>query len=120
MRGPLVKSVSVNTVDSPQQVEKSATRQRATILNIVGQGYNGVSVMSGRENAVKALICCVCLNALFVHCQSHYINLSIWSSSNMHEVQAVHMTTSDVYRHFTHGASIGKHQNGTVSFCYIL
>ena len=47
------------------------------LRNIVGQGYDGASVMSGRQNGVQALIRRDYPNALFVHCQSHCLNLSM-------------------------------------------
>ena len=69
--------------------------------SIVGQGYN------------------VNIWMLFVHCQSHYVNLSISSSNDIHEVQVVYMTISDVCSHFPHCASIGNHQNGIVFLCVL-
>jgi len=74
------------------------------LRNIVGQGYDGASVMSGRENGVQALIRRDYPNALFVHCQSHCLNLSIRSSCNVQEVQAVHTTIADVCNHFAHSS----------------
>ena len=70
----------------------TAIKTQLNLQNIVGQGYDGasVSVMSGRENGVQALIRRDCPNALYIHCQSHCLNLSIRSSSNIREVQAVH------------------------------
>ena len=72
------------------------------LRNVVGQGYDGASVMSGHENGVQALIRRDYLNALFVHCQSHCLNLSIRSSCNVQEVQASSLTIADVCNHFAH------------------
>lgn len=84
-----------------QNAEAIATAIRRKLVdlgldlrNIVGQGYDGASVMSGCENSVQALVCRDYPNALFVHCQSHCMNISISSSSNVREVQAVHTTMS--------------------------
>jgi hypothetical protein len=74
------------------------------LQNIVGQGYDGASVMSGRENGVQAIIRRECPNALYIHCQSHCLNLSIRSSSNIREVQAVHMTIAEVCSYFAHSS----------------
>jgi hypothetical protein len=94
-----------------QNAEAIATAIKIKLLelglnlhNIVGQGYDGASVMSGRENGVQALIRRDCPNALFIHCQSHCLNLSIRSSSNVREVQAVHMTIAEVCSHFAHSS----------------
>ena len=48
----------------------------ANLAFLVGQGYDGASVMSPSKNGVQAKI----PNATYVHCQSHVLNLAISSS----------------------------------------
>lgn len=48
--------------------------------NIVGQGYDGASAMSGQFNGVQANIKKVLPNALYVHCSSHSLNLAVSDS----------------------------------------
>ena len=85
-------------------IKKKLADMGLNLGKMVGQGYDGASVMSGRENGVQALIRREYPNALFIHCQSHCLNLSIRSSSNIREVQAVHTAISDVCSHFAHSS----------------
>ena len=47
---------------------------------LVGQGYDGASVMSSSRNGVQAKIAKKYPNATYVHCRSHVLNLAICSS----------------------------------------
>ena len=47
---------------------------------LVGQGYDGASVMSSSRNGVQAKIAVKYPNATYVHCRSHVLNLAISSS----------------------------------------
>ncbi|CAH1103847.1 unnamed protein product [Psylliodes chrysocephalus] len=51
--------------------------------NLVGQGYDGCSVMAGKENGVAARICQMYPKAQFFHCASHKLNLVL------HDLNAV-------------------------------
>lgn len=51
--------------------------------NLVGQGYDGCSVMAGKENGVAAKICQMYPKAQFFHCASHKLNLVL------HDLNAV-------------------------------
>ena len=46
---------------------------------LVGQGYDGASVMSSSKNGVQAKIAAIYPNATYVHCRSHVLNLAISS-----------------------------------------
>lgn len=43
--------------------------------NLVGQGYDGASVMSGRHTGVSAQIKAVAKHVFYVHCNAHCLNL---------------------------------------------
>lgn len=43
--------------------------------NLVGQGYDGASVMSGRYSGVAARIKAEAKYAVYVHCNAHCLNL---------------------------------------------
>lgn len=45
--------------------------------NLVGQGYDGASVMSGSHSGVQARIKEVAKDAFYVHCSAHCLNLVI-------------------------------------------
>ena len=44
---------------------------------VVGQGYDGVSVMSSSRNEVQGKVAEKYPNAMYVHCRSHVLNLAI-------------------------------------------
>ena len=44
-------------------------------LNLVGQGYDGASVRSGKNSGVAAQIKEICPTALYIHCYVHRLNL---------------------------------------------
>ena len=50
---------------------------RMDMNNLVGQGYDGASVMSSGRNGVQAKVAAQCPNAVYVHCRSHVLNLAI-------------------------------------------
>ena len=47
---------------------------------LVGQGYDGASVMSSSKNGVQAKISEKFPNATSIHCRSHVLNLAISGS----------------------------------------
>ena len=47
--------------------------------NLMGQGYDGVSVMNSSRNGVQAKVAAQYPNAVYVHCGSHVLNLAIAS-----------------------------------------
>lgn len=48
--------------------------------NLVGQGYDGASVMSGKRSGVQARIKEVAKHAFYIHCSAHCLNLVIVDS----------------------------------------
>ena len=54
---------------------------------LVGQGYDGASVMSSSKNGVQAKVAAQYPNATYVHCRSHVLNLAI--SSGCKAVQSI-------------------------------
>ena len=48
--------------------------------NLVGQGYDGAAVMSGKHSGVRARIRDVASHAFYVHCSEHCLNLVIVDS----------------------------------------
>ena len=52
----------------------------ANLAFLVGQGYDGASVISSSKIGVQAKIAKVFPNATYVHCRSHVLNLAISSS----------------------------------------
>lgn len=55
--------------------------------NLVGQGYDGASSMSGIFNGVQKNICDITPHALYVHCAAHSLNLAISKSCNIPEIR---------------------------------
>jgi len=55
---------------------------------LVGQGYDGASVMSGKHRGVVALIKADAKLALFVHCHAHRLNLALVDSVKAVQVAA--------------------------------
>ena len=55
-------------------IQRKKTDLGLNMSNVVGQGYDGASVMSGRENGVQAIIQRAYPNAIYIHCQSHCLN----------------------------------------------
>ena len=47
---------------------------------LVGQGYDGASVMSGKHRGVAALIKAEAKLAMYVHCYAHRLNLALVDS----------------------------------------
>lgn len=72
--------------------------------NLVAQGYDGASVMTGHTNGVQAVIKESCPQATFVHCFSHCLNLVIRSTSDIREVKSAHLTISDICNYFSHSS----------------
>ncbi|VVC31043.1 Ribonuclease H-like domain,Domain of unknown function DUF4371 [Cinara cedri] len=55
--------------------------------NLVGQGYDGASSMSGIYNGVQKNICNLVPHALYVHCAAHSLNLAISKSCDIPEIR---------------------------------
>ena len=50
---------------------------------LVGQGYDGASVVSSSKNGMQAKVAAQYPNATYVHCRSHVLNLAISSGCKM-------------------------------------
>lgn len=68
--------------------------------NMVGQGYDGASVMKGSFNGVQALIKKQYPEALYVHCCSHSLNLALCHSCNLQSVRNCVGTVKSVISFF--------------------
>lgn len=66
----------------------------------VGQGYDGCSAMSGKENGVKAIIQRKYPDANFVHCSSHRLNLVVNDSNHVSEIRNSIGTIKEVIKFF--------------------
>lgn len=47
------------------------------LTTLVGQGYDGASVMSGNKNGLHKKVSDCYPNAIYVHCRSHVLNLAL-------------------------------------------
>ena len=64
---------------------------------ICGQAYDGASVMSSNKAGVQAKIKEVSPRALYTHCYSHCLNLSITASCQVQEVRNLIAIINEVY-----------------------
>jgi len=56
-------------------------RFELNVLNLRGQGYDGCSVMAGRDNGVAARFKQLEPRAIFIHCSAHSMNLAVQEAS---------------------------------------
>ena len=54
---------------------------------LVNRSYDGASVMSGRENGVRAIVQNHYPHAVFLHCYAHILNLVLMDSADIVEVK---------------------------------
>lgn len=66
----------------------------------IGQGYDGCSVMSGKEGGVKTIIQRKYPNAHFVHCSSHRLNLVVNDLNNVSDVRNTIGTIKEIINFF--------------------
>lgn len=62
------------------KIIETANESGLNLSNLVGQGYDGASVMSSPKNGVNGIIARQYPKALFVHCRSHNLALVVSSS----------------------------------------
>jgi len=67
---------------------------------LVGQGYDGCSVMAGNENGVKTIIQKSYPNAHFVHCSSHRLNLVVNDLNKLNDIRNTIGTIKDIINFF--------------------
>lgn len=73
-------------------------------LNCVGQGYDGASVMSGKNGGVQALIKAAgYVNATYIHCASHRLNLVLSATAERHPTIKSFFDTLDLAYTFMTG-----------------
>ena len=61
-----------------------------------GQGYDGVSNMSGKYRGVQARVKELCPLAMYTHCCNHVLNLVISTSSQLPVIRNAMATISDI------------------------
>ena len=66
-------------------------------LKIIGQAYDGASVMSSERAGVQAKIKAVSPRALFTRCYSHCLNLAIAASCSVQEVRNLISTINETH-----------------------
>lgn len=66
------------------------------IANMVGQGYNGATAMSGEKNGVQTHVLQICPSAAYVHCAAHALNLCLAKASNVQEIKAAITLMNDI------------------------
>lgn len=71
---------------------------------LVGQGYDGAAAMSGRLTGVQAIISEKHPSALYMHCASHCLNLTLTSSSSVAAVRNAQGIISEVTNFVNHSA----------------
>ncbi|KAF0707053.1 52 kDa repressor of the inhibitor of the protein kinase-like [Aphis craccivora] len=70
------------------------------IKHLRGQGYDGAVTMSGKFNGVATLIKNKYPTALYIHCSSHNLNLSISYSCNLPQIRNTMGTIESIYLFF--------------------
>ena len=68
--------------------------------SILGQAYDGASVMSSGKEGVRAKIKEISPLALFTHCYAHCLNLSIAATCKLPEVQNLIGLINEAYFFF--------------------
>ena len=70
-----VKKMDAQTI--AKELLETLEKWGLDMASLVGQGYDGASVMSSSKNGVQAMVAAKYPNALYVHCRSHALNLAI-------------------------------------------
>jgi len=71
---------------------------------MIGQGYDGASSMSGSVLGVQTCIRQVCPSAVYVHCASHCLNLTIFRSSDIPSIRNCQEVVSEIAAFFNRSA----------------
>ena len=72
--------------------------------NLVGQGYDGASAMSGAFNGAHAVICAEYPLATYVHCSNHVLNLCLSHGSREQAVRNAMGILSSAANFFSHSS----------------
>ena len=67
----------------------SLAQHKVDILKCRGQAYDGAVAMSSERVGVQARIKVVCPLALYTHCRSHVLNLSIASACKVPQIRSM-------------------------------
>lgn len=67
---------------------------------LVGQGYDGAANMSGRLNGAAALTTRRFPAAIYVHCKSHELNLSLGKACDIHSIKSTLNTLNAIINFF--------------------
>ena len=70
------------------------------LLCMVGQGYDGASAISGVFNGVQTVICRQFPAALYVHCASHCLNLTLSTACKQPQIRNAHGVVGEVAAFF--------------------
>ncbi|CAF3093726.1 unnamed protein product [Rotaria sp. Silwood2] len=65
----------------------SLKRYQLPSNNCIGQAYDGAPSMSGVFNGCHAIVKRLCLDAEYIHCSSHALNLSLIDSCTSHFIR---------------------------------
>jgi len=71
---------------------------------MVGQGYHGASAMSAVFNGVQAIISNEHPAALYVHCSSHCLNLTLSAACKLSDIRNAHGIVGEVADFFSRSA----------------
>jgi hypothetical protein len=82
---------------------------------LVGQGYDGASVMSGHIGGVQSLIRNVCPLAIYVHCASHVLNLILNTSCSVPEIRDMFAVVGEV----TNFINDSAHRREIAKNCFV-
>ena len=66
------------------------------IHQLVGQGYDGASAMSGVKNGVQKHVMDECPSAAYVHCASHSLNLCLSKAAEVQPIRAAVTLMNDI------------------------
>lgn len=65
-----------------------------------GQGYDGASNMAGNYNGVQAIIKTKYPSAVYIHCSSHILNLSLNAASKLPDIRNIFSIISEICTFF--------------------
>ena len=79
------------------------------IDDIVGQGYDGASAMSGNKSGVQKYICDKVPMATYVHCANHTLNLCLEKAGQIPEIQSCISTMKEIIVFFRESPKRSKY-----------
>lgn len=82
------------------EIIRACSNFKLNMENLVGQGYDGCSVMAGKERGVQAKIRNKYPRATFVHCSSHRLNLVVHDLNELSDIRNLVGTIKTVINFF--------------------